>query len=93
MSLVFSYGTVPSGISASQLISMCREFYTPHYWANNHVFDCNELNSSVWSKLQTVGELFEDYICERGPERVEFTAGDNLEVDKTLPFHIYQARL
>ncbi len=91
MSLVFSYGTIPSGISASQLISKCREFYTPHYWANNHVFNCNELNSSVWSKPQTVGELFEDYICERGPERVEFSAGDNLT--KQLEYSILLDRI
>jgi RHS repeat-associated protein len=74
---VFSYGTIPVGMKASQLISMCREFYTPNYWAQHGIFNCNNLNA-LWSKPQTVGALFQDYICERGPDLVSFDRKDNL---------------
>jgi hypothetical protein len=76
--VVLSGGSVGKNITAAQLISLCRGFYSPQYWAQKPAFNCNDLNSKEWTKPQTVGGLFEDYICERGPERVLFYANDNL---------------
>jgi hypothetical protein len=89
--MVFSEGNGLKNMTSAQLISLCRGFFSPQYWAQKHSFDCNALNSREWTKPQTVGALFEDYICERGPERVVFYSNDNLT--KQLAYSILLDRI
>jgi RHS repeat-associated protein len=89
--MVLSGGSISKNMTAAQLISLCRGFYSPQYWAQKHAFTCSDLNSKEWTKPQSVGALFEDYICESGPERVTFYANDNLT--KQLAYSILMDRI
>jgi hypothetical protein len=83
MGQVFSFG-LALNMSAQSLVNHCKNFYSQSFWNNFSTpggigpYNCNSLNQIDYAKPTTAGELFGDYICERGPEHVYFHGTDVL---------------
>jgi hypothetical protein len=81
---VFTFGLFSPGLSAKGLVELCQSFYSQTFWSNFSApggigpYNCNNLKQADYTKPTTAGELFGDYICERGPAHVYFRGSDVL---------------
>ncbi len=70
----------PSAIDPSmtvqEAIAICEMAYNKTSWWQDR-YNCSR-SDAQWFAPQTVGELWEDYLCERGPEHVYFTGTNPL---------------
>jgi hypothetical protein len=62
---------IDPSITVQDAIATCQMAYSQTSWWQNET-NCQRRRDAEWSLPQTVGELFEDYLCERGPEHVRF---------------------
>ncbi|MBE0411756.1 MAG: RHS repeat-associated core domain-containing protein, partial [Anaerolineales bacterium] len=71
---VFASGNLP--ITAETAVRMCQDFYSMDTW--KPYIDCNKRSQDPWVKRDRVSGLFIDYLCELGPETVDYYANDKL---------------
>ena len=73
-------------MSAQRLISLCYDFWSQSNWSHISIpggigpYNCGALSQEKWTKPTSAGELFGDFICNRGQETVTFNGNDILTV-------------
>jgi hypothetical protein len=91
-------GTLPL-MSASELVNLCKSFYSQDFWETYGApglgpYNCAELNKTAWRKPTTANELFGDYICERGPtDHFYFYGNDKLTHTLARSLAIHNQRM
>jgi RHS repeat-associated protein len=65
-------------MTVGQAIAICQTAYDQASWTRIDGTDCSRRRGAQWSTPQTVDDLFEDWLCERGPEHVHFSGADSL---------------